>query len=126
MRELNIKGTPDSPTVSFDEINNYLLIEGRSILEDPAKFYKPLISKLEDFEKSNSRKMEIDFKLEYFNTASSRYILDILKRLRAIDTPNNEVTINWFYDEVDEDILEIGQDFGSIIKFPINLMINPN
>ncbi|NQX97278.1 MAG: DUF1987 domain-containing protein, partial [Flavobacteriales bacterium] len=112
-------------TISFDEINNYLLIEGRSTLENPAKFYKPLISKLEKLEKSSSREMKIDFKLEYFNTTSSIAILDVLKRLQSLNK-DKEVVINWFYDEGDEDILEIGEDYSSILKFPFNLVINPN
>jgi len=125
MSDIDIEGTLKTPTISFDEINNYLLIEGRSTLENPAKFYKPLISKLEKLEKSSSREMKIDFKLEYFNTTSSIAILDVLKRLQSLNK-DKEVVINWFYDEGDEDILEIGEDYSSILKFPFNLVINPN
>ena len=125
MSDIDIEGTLKTPTISFDEINNYLLIEGRSTLENPAKFYKPLISKLEKLEKSSSREMKIDFKLEYFNTTSSIAILDVLKRLQSLNK-DKEVVINWFYDEGDEDILEMGEDYSSILKFPFNLVINPN
>ncbi|MBL4670229.1 MAG: DUF1987 domain-containing protein [Flavobacteriales bacterium] len=125
MSDIDIEGTLKTPTISFDEINNYLLIEGRSTLENPAKFYKPLISKLEKLEKSSSREMKIDFKLEYFNTTSSIAILDVLKRLQSLNK-DKEIVINWSYDEGDEDILEIGEDYSSILKFPFNLVINPN
>ncbi|MBL4594025.1 MAG: DUF1987 domain-containing protein [Flavobacteriales bacterium] len=126
MSDIDTEGTLQSPTISFDETNNYLLIEGRSTLENPAKFYQPLISKLENCKKLPARKMEIDFKLEYFNTTSSISILGVLKCLQSIRTDGNEVVINWFYDAEDEDILEIGEDFSTIVKFPFNLIVNSN
>ena len=71
-------------------------------------------------------KFEIDFKLEYFNTTSSIVILDVLKHLQSMDTPENKVIINWHYDEEDEDLLEIGEDYSTMLNFPFNLVVNPN
>ncbi len=126
MSDLNIEGTLKTPTISFSEKEKRLLIEGRSTPEDPIQFYEPLISKLKDFVKSPIGKMEIDFKLEYFNTTSSLVILDVLKHLQSVNTVNNEVVINWHYDKDDEDLLEVGEDYSTMLKFPINLIVNPN
>ena len=124
MSDINIKGTLKTPTILFKKSTNYLLIEGRSTLENPNKFYKPLISNLKDSMKSVSGTMEIDFKLEYFNTTSSLAILDVLKHLLSLNTAKNKVVINWHYDEEDEDILEIGKDYSTIVNFPFNLVSN--
>jgi len=126
MSDIDIKATLDTPAISFNKSDKYLLIEGRSILENPIEFYKPLMSELKSCVKSDSGKMEIDFKLEYFNTTSSLAILDMLKLLRNLNTDKNEVVINWYYDEGDDDVLEIGEDFSTIIKFPFNLIANSN
>ncbi len=124
MSDIDIKGTLNTPTILFKEANNYLLIEGRSTIEDPIIFYKPLISKLKNVIKSSSGKMEIDFKLEYFNTTSSLAILDVLRHLQSLNTVTNEVVINWHHNADDDDILEIGEDYSTILKFPFNIISN--
>tara|TARA_B100000809_G_scaffold172348_1_gene169628 strand:- start:4029 stop:4409 length:381 start_codon:yes stop_codon:yes gene_type:complete len=126
MSDINIKGTFNTPSILFNKKENHLIIEGRSTLENPVIFYKPLISKIKDGIKFPDGKMEIDFKLEYFNTTSSLVILDVLKQLHSLDSPGNEVIINWYYDEEDEDLLEIGEDYSMILNFPFNLVVNQN
>lgn len=93
MSDINIKGTVKTLSISFFEEENRLIMEGRSTLENPARFYKPLISKLKDFNNDSIEKLEIDFKLEYFNTTSSLVILDVLKHLQSLDSPENEVVL---------------------------------
>jgi len=124
MSDIDIKGTLKTPTILFNVANNYLLIEGRSTLENPAKFYKPLILKLKASLKTSSGKMVVDFKLEYFNTTSSLAILDVLKHLQSLNTTKNKVIINWYYDVDDEDLLEAGEDYSTILKHPFNLISN--
>lgn len=102
------------------------MIEGRSTHENPARFYRLLISKLKDDLVFTDGEMKIDFKLEYFNTPSSLVLLGVLKKLQALNAPGNEVIINWHYDEEDEDLLEAGQDYSTILDFPFNLVVNPN
>ena len=65
---------------------------------------------------------EVDIQLEYFNTSSSKCILDVFKKLEAIYKGGNEVVINWHYEEDDEDMLEAGEDYQSIIKIPFKMM----
>jgi len=126
MNNIDIKGTLETPTISLDVSNGNLLIEGRSIIEDPNPFYEPLINELTKLNKAPLSKFEIDFKLEYFNTSSSKSILHVLKLLQSTNSTNKEIIINWHYDEGDDDILEIGEDFSHIINFPFNLKVIPN
>lgn len=126
MSDINIKGTLNTPTISFNEKSAHFVIEGRSTIENPAAFYKPLITRIKDYSNAPVSKIEIDFKLEYFNTTSSLVILDVLENLHSLHTPTNQVVINWHYDEVDEDLREIGEDYSEILKFPFNLVAIPN
>ncbi len=62
--------------------------------------------------------------MEYFNTSSSKCILDVFKKLENVFKKNNEegVTINWYYEEDDEDMLEAGEDYQSILKIPFKMI----
>jgi hypothetical protein len=60
--------------------------------------------------------------LEYFNTSSSKCILDVFKKLEAINKGENDVLINWYYEEDDEDMLEAGEDYESIIRVPFKMI----
>ncbi|NLN30763.1 MAG: DUF1987 domain-containing protein, partial [Bacteroidales bacterium] len=67
-------------------------------------------------------KTEVDIRLEYFNTSSSKCILDVFKKLEAIHKAKNEVIVNWYYEEDDEDMLEAGEDYESIIRVPFKMI----
>jgi hypothetical protein len=63
---------------------------------------------------------EINIKLEYFNTSSSKCILDVFKKLETL--ANTKMTINWYYEEDDEDMLEAGEDYQAIISIPFKMI----
>ena len=56
-------------------------ISGRSIHEDPTKFFDPLYDWIENYCKNPPETTNVNIELEYFNSGSARYILKILKRL---------------------------------------------
>jgi hypothetical protein len=122
MDPIKIEGTPKTPTVNFDGEKGKIEIKGRSIPENSIEFYKPLVDWLEEYMKSPSEMTEVDIQLEYFNTSSSKCILDVFKKLEAMYKGGNEVVINWHYEEDDEDMLEAGEDYQSIIKIPFKMM----
>ena len=113
MKDLIIKDTEKTPSVALST-NGVLKIEGRSIPEDAAKFFKPLLDWTKDF---TYKEIRVDIKLEYFNTSSSKFILEML-RLLENNPDNNNILVNWFYEEGDLDVLESGQYFESIIGIP--------
>ncbi|MDR0815765.1 MAG: DUF1987 domain-containing protein [Bacteroidales bacterium] len=123
MDTLLIEGTPKTPTVRFDASKGLVELKGRSIPENSIEFYKPLVDWLESYAKDSKPQTQVNIQLEYFNTSSSKCILDVFKKLEAIQKSNpNSVTINWFYDQDDEDMLEAGQDYESIIRVPFKMM----
>jgi hypothetical protein len=121
MDPISIIGTPKTPTVTF-EANGKLEIKGRSIPENSVEFYKPLVDWLEQYLSSPAPLTEVSIKLEYFNTSSSKCILDVFKKLEAIYKSGNDVVILWHYEEDDEDMLEAGEDYQSIIKVPFKMV----
>ncbi|MDA3953234.1 MAG: DUF1987 domain-containing protein [Bacteroidales bacterium] len=113
MKDLIIKETEKTPSVALNT-NGVFKIEGRSIPEDAATFFKPILEWTKDF---TSDEIRVDIKLEYFNTSSSKFILEMLRILEN-NGENKNILVNWFYEEGDLDVLESGQYFESIIGIP--------
>lgn len=122
MELINIEGTPKTPTVSMDPNSGVVEIKGRSIPENSIEFYKPLVDWLDEYAKGPSAKTVVNIRLEYFNTASSKCILDVFKKLEVLKKNSADVIINWYYEEDDEDMLEAGEDYESIIKVPFKMI----
>ncbi|PJC62663.1 MAG: nuclear pore complex subunit [Flavobacteriales bacterium CG_4_9_14_0_2_um_filter_32_27] len=121
MEIIILEGTPKTPTVEFKPLEGYLLLRGRSIPENSIEFYKPLIEGLEAYNQNPQPTTNVDIQLEYFNTSSSKCVLDVLKKLEVING-NSKVTINWYYEEDDEDMLEAGEDYQAIINVPFKMV----
>lgn len=119
MEDIKIEGTPKTPQVTFEAAKGTLEIRGRSIPENSIEFYKPLMDWIEAYARSSKDKTTVNIQLEYFNTSSSKCILDLFKKLEAI---NNEIVINWYYEEEDEDMLEAGEDYDAIINIPFKMI----
>ena len=122
MNSISIEGTPKTPTVKFDAETGIVEIKGRSIPENSIEFYKPLIDWLEDYSATPQKLTQVNIQLEYFNTSSSKCILDVFKKLENVYKGKNEVVINWYYEEDDEDMLEAGEDYQSILKIPFKMI----
>ncbi|PCJ83139.1 MAG: nuclear pore complex subunit [Flavobacteriales bacterium] len=123
MEPINIEGTPKTPTVNFDSSSGVIEIKGRSIPENSIEFYKPLVDWLDEYSSSAQSQTSVNIQLEYFNTSSSKCILDVFKKLEAIHNGGqSEIVINWHYEEDDEDMLEAGEDYQAIINVPFKMI----
>ncbi len=122
MENLKIDGTPKTPTIVFNLEEGKLLIRGRSIPENSIEFYKPLVDKLEEYTNSPQSSTEVKIQLEYFNTSSSKCILDVFKKLEKIKSNGSDTVIKWYYEEDDEDMLEAGEDYQAIINIPFKMV----
>ena len=122
METISIEGTPKTPTITFDLAKGFLEIKGRSIPENSIEFYKPLVDWLEKYAATPQAATSVNIQLEYFNTSSSKCILDVFKKLEGINKGGSSVTINWCYEEDDEDMLEAGEDYQAIINIPFKMI----
>ena len=118
MDVIKIQGTDDTPTVILDVENEVFQLSGRSLPEDVGAFYDPILDWLEDYAESSNAKMTFGFKLEYFNTASSKLLLDILLKLEEMFENGKEIMVKWYYPEDDEDMEEAGEEYADIVDIP--------
>ncbi|HZX74001.1 MAG TPA: DUF1987 domain-containing protein [Cyclobacteriaceae bacterium] len=112
MEILNIEGAEDTPKIILDKNNGIFEISGRSLPEDSAEFYKPVLEWLKTYSKVANPATDFVIKLEYFNTASSKLILDVLSTLEDI----NGTTIHWYHHEDDEDMEDAGKEFSELVE----------
>lgn len=118
METIKIQGTEDTPKVILDKESELMEISGRSLPEDVASFYEPVLTWLEEYSQSPNKKTVFNFKLIYFNTASSKLLLDILMKLEEIHEAGNDVLIRWHFPEDDEDMEEAGEEYADIVDVP--------
>ena len=123
MDKLSLEGSPKTPTVNFDHEAGVLELRGRSIPENSIEFYKPLYDWIDTYGGSPRSETKVNIVLEYFNTSSSKCILDFFKKLEALNKGGNTtVSVNWHYEEDDEDMEEAGEDYQAIIDLPFNMI----
>lgn len=123
MGPLQLEGSPKTPYVNFDASTGMLELKGRSIPENSIDFYKPLIDWIDKYGRAPQTRSALHVQLEYFNTSSSKCILDVFKKLESIRAAGNEVTVLWHYEADDEDMLEAGEDYAGIINIPFKMIL---
>ncbi|MBN2215688.1 MAG: DUF1987 domain-containing protein [Bacteroidales bacterium] len=110
MKGLSIIGTNATPEVVFNT-DGKLSVTGRSLPENVELFFGPLEEWMTELE---TEAVLFDINLEYFNSASSKKILDLLKILDA-NMKVGKIEIVWHYEEGDDDCLESGQIFEEML-----------
>jgi len=119
MSAISLTGNSKTPEVQFNTEPLSMAISGRSIPENSIEFYQPLLDWVDQHLHTSGASIEVAIRLEYFNTSSSKCIMDLLKRVEKSPT---EATVLWYYEEEDEDMLEAGEDYDAIIDIPFKLI----
>ncbi|HIB20431.1 MAG TPA: DUF1987 domain-containing protein [Rhodospirillales bacterium] len=122
MDNLEIEGTFKNPSVSFDAHAGLLELEGKSIPERTGEFYEPLLDWIEEYLAENHEMTNVDLNLEYCNSSSTRYVLDILQKFEAFAQKGNSVKVIWKYEEDDEDMHNLGQSYQEALELNIALV----
>jgi hypothetical protein len=123
MKKYIVESTRKTPSIILDPEFGTLDIRGRSIPEDALAFYSPLFDALVEYSSSPKIITTVNLFLEYLLTSSAKCILEVLKILKIISQQGHHISINWYYEEVDEDMRETGKDFQKIINLPFNMLI---
>lgn len=115
MAALRIEPADDTPLVILDKQNKLFEISGKSMPEDVIRFYGPVLEWLNQYKTDPLQLTIMDFKLVYFNTASSKLILDILMILEEMQEEGHEILIRWHSLKNDEDMEEAGDEYSEMV-----------
>ena len=97
-------------------------ISGKSLPEDVKEFYYPIIDWVAEYAKVPNQETNLKVKMDYFNTASSKMILEILEKFKEILDKGFSVVVDWYYQDDDEDMQDAGEDYAEIVEVPFNFI----
>lgn len=128
MDNLIIPATDFTPKVTFLAETGHLELSGISRPEDVAGFYEEPLEWLAGFEESvlkseyryEVQELRFSFKMSYFNSTSSKYIIQMLRHVRNLIDHGTDVKIDWYYEEGDEKMLEDGEDLAEAVELEFN------
>jgi len=120
MQDLTIESTRKSPFVRLTDGN--IQFSGRAIPEDPAEFFKPVMAWIKEYAKSLADHTTIDLKFEYINTATTKWIYNILKILGEVEGHQKKMVVNWHYEEGDDDMYELGHVLKKLVLSPFHFI----
>jgi len=122
MEAKRLTGTDDSPEVILDKKTNEFKFLGKSLPEDVKQFYTPIHDWIDQYVTDPNDETVIEFNMEYFNSASSKQILDILEKFAVLAENGKKVTVKWHYMEDDEDMEDAGESYADIVDIPFELI----
>lgn len=123
MEVLNIARTEKTPLVYFSPEEGRFEITGKSIPDDAELFYRPILDWLDQYVSKPEENNVFDVNLDFFNISSSKRLLFILYKLNEIAEAGANITLRWHYDENDDDMYEVGQDFAFMVKIPFEFVL---
>ena len=115
----------NTPFVHFDAQLGVMEMKGRSTPENSVEFYSPILDWLDHYCKNPAEQTVVNVRYEYFNTSSSKCILDVFKKLSKLHKEGKTVKVNWYYEEEDEDMQEAGEDYSDILGIPFDILEIP-
>lgn len=118
MSRLVIAPSNNTPKVSWDPSIAEYLIEGKSFPENTKNFYTPLINWLKSFQPTGE--VQFVFNFDYVSSSSIIALLEVLRTMEQHVTNGAKFSIVWRYDEGDDDIQKIGNDFEKLVQIPFS------
>ena len=107
MKELTIEQTPKTPQIDLNQLTGDLIFSGRSIPENAAKIYEPVLNWTTEYILKACPTTHLRLNMEYYNTASLIWLTKILRVLIQIDNPDYALIIHLYlpiedYDEMND------------------------
>lgn len=130
MEALRTLGSDNTPEINLDLDSKTYYIKGESRPENVSVFYGPVMQWIEDWggqlyyrvQQTGKEEHNFVFQFEYFNSSSAKYLMDLILKINEINESHEgiNVTIDWVYDEMDEDILDAGEEFQDLTSVKFN------
>lgn len=116
MENIKIESTERTPEIDFNFENGVFSIKDESFPEDVAEFYGPVVSRLKSWlDNQTGTSITFNFELIYFNSSTAKVLLDLFDLLDEAASKNN-VSINWIYEADDDNMEELGEEFGEDLE----------
>lgn len=115
-----LQKTQNTPYIKFED--GVLVIAGRSIPENALTFFEPVFKIIAEYSKKPYPVTEINVLLEYANSSSNRSLMTIFTLFEKLYENGYNVYINWFYEEGDDLMYDLGHDYKAIMRLPFMVL----
>lgn len=126
MKNLKIEGTQSSPSVNADHAAGVLEMRGDSYPENAHELFSPVLDWIERYLKQSERALTLKLHLLYLNTSSVKAMMDMFDLIEEAHRSGRTVAVNWFYDEQNERVVELAQEFKEDVSFPFQISCQVN
>lgn len=129
-----IKETNNSPKITYDFEKHIFEIGGFSRMENVRAFYQLFFDWLEKHRVeilaaiTPKSRLKVEIKLIYFNSTSLKCFLEILVQFKKLYVQTDargslyNIEIFWYFEEGDEDMIEMGEDYSDVIEIPFTFV----
>ena len=95
-----------------------MLLRGESFPENAVAFYSPVVSALMNYlAETRDQDILIEFELRYFNSSSTKILLNVFRMLDQASSNDNRVQVNLRHDPDDDTVLEFGNDIANCLLY---------
>ncbi len=122
MSELNLTATQSTPEVIADSAAGRLIMRGDSYPENSFEFFVPIINWIQAFLKNSQAPLCLELHLLYLNTSSVKAMMDIFDMLEDAHQENREVGVKWLYDEDNERVADLAEEFKEDCTFRFEIV----
>ena len=106
----------------LDHDKGYIELKGRSLPMNSMEFFKPLHNWMDGYSRDPQKVTTVNIMLDYFDTSSSKHIYNIFQSLRSVNEQGNHITVNWHYENGDEEMEESGRDYEHLFQMSFNFI----
>lgn len=121
MTDLQLQATNTTPRIDLPSKGGEGWIEGNCYPENAFAFFEPVMSWLRNFRKDGGTRMTVNIKLDYFNTSSSKCLLDLFQLLQDANAEGTQFRVSWLYCQDDPDMRDNGEEFAQGLKLPFEI-----
>lgn len=118
MKDLNIEGTQSTPTIACDAARGVVEMRGDSYPENSFELFSPVMEWIEAYLRESRQALMLRLHLLYLNTSSVKAMMDIFDVLNDAHADGRAVSVHWFYDEQNERVAELAEEFREDCDFP--------
>lgn len=123
MESLLIEATEDTPRIHLDPLSGRFEISGRSLPENALEFYEPLMNWVGAFFDGDTPAVEFHLTIEYCNSASTRYMFNMLMDMEEKVAEGRDIKVFWYYRNDDEMIKAKGEELAGMLDLPFERVL---
>ena len=122
LERYEVTGTEETLGVILDQTEGRFEFSGKSLPENANEFFEKIFTWLQTYSNKPNKKTDIVFKVDYFNSSSSRKFVEVLMLLEEAISNGNQVSVKWYSQKNDEMIEDRGKELSEVLDIPFEFL----